>query len=211
MSEPVRVAVIDSGIHPTHPHVAPVAGGVRITADGTDDSWTDTLGHGTAVAGAIREKSPTLAIYAIKVFDGSLATSGSVLLRALDWCIAQQMTFINLSLGTLNAKYVPAFAERVGRAVRSGLTIVSAFDMSGAPAYPGSLSGVVGVKVDYDCPRDRYLRSTDGHTETYAASGFPRSIPGVPPHRNLHGISFAVANVTGLLAAQVEAGAWTEK
>jgi subtilisin family serine protease len=211
MNEPVRVAVIDSGIHPTHPHVTPIAGGVRITVDGTDDCWTDILGHGTAVAGAIREKSPTLAIYAVKVFDRSLATSGSLLLRALDWCITQQMTFINLSLGTLNAEYVPAFAERVGRAIRSGLTIVSAFDMNGAPAYPGSLSGVVGVKLDYDCPRDRYVRSSAADGDVYLASGFPRSIPGVPPHRNLHGISFAVANVTGLLAAQVEAGAWTEK
>lgn len=32
------------------------------------------------------------------------------------------------------------------------------------------------------------------------ASGYPRPIPGVPPERNLKGISFAVANVTGVLA-----------
>jgi subtilisin family serine protease len=211
LKEPIRVAVIDSGIHPTHPHVLPIAGGIRITAEGMDDSWTDTLGHGTAVAGAIREKSPTLAIYAVKVFDRSLVTSGSILLRALDWCIEAQMQFINLSLGTLNSEYVPDFAERVQRGARCGLTIISAYEMNGTPAYPGSLSGVIGVKVDYECPRDRYVCSTEDRKQVYAASGFPRDIPGVPPHRNLHGISFAVANVTGLLAAQVEAGAWTQK
>jgi hypothetical protein len=32
------------------------------------------------------------------------------------------------------------------------------------------------------------------------ASGYPRPIPGVSPERNLKGISFAVANVTGVLA-----------
>jgi hypothetical protein len=36
------------------------------------------------------------------------------------------------------------------------------------------------------------------------ASGFPRPIPGVPPERNLKGLSFAVANATGLLAVALE-------
>ena len=38
----------------------------------------------------------------------------------------------------------------------------------------------------------------------FAASGFPRSLPGVPPKRNLHGISFAVANMTGFVARACE-------
>jgi hypothetical protein len=37
-------------------------------------------------------------------------------------------------------------------------------------------------------------------------SGYPRPVPGVPPERNLKGISFAVANVTGLLAREMSAG-----
>ena len=36
------------------------------------------------------------------------------------------------------------------------------------------------------------------------ASGFPRPIPGVPPERNLKGLSFAVANATGLLALTLQ-------
>jgi hypothetical protein len=32
-------------------------------------------------------------------------------------------------------------------------------------------------------------------------------MPGVPPERNLHGISFAVANMTGLVARAVEGSA----
>jgi len=57
--------------------------------------------------------------------------------------------------------------------------------------------------VDWDCPRDEYRTSLlpDGRT-LYHASGFPRPIPGVAPERNLKGISFAVANVTGLLARE---------
>ena len=38
------------------------------------------------------------------------------------------------------------------------------------------------------------------------ASGFPRPVPGVPPERNLKGTSFAVANVTGVLARELVGG-----
>ena len=40
----------------------------------------------------------------------------------------------------------------------------------------------------------------------WRASPYPRPIDGVPPERNLKGLSFAVANVTGLLAAEVRPG-----
>ena len=48
-------------------------------------------------------------------------------------------------------------------------------------------------------------RETDHRKETpeglaVIASGYPRSVPGVPPAKNLHGISFAVANATGFVA-----------
>jgi hypothetical protein len=40
-----------------------------------------------------------------------------------------------------------------------------------------------------------------GSEPVFYASGFPRPIPGVTPEKNLKGLSFAVANVTGLVAA----------
>jgi hypothetical protein len=39
----------------------------------------------------------------------------------------------------------------------------------------------------------------------FLASGYPRAIPGVPPERNLNGISFAVANMAGVVARAREA------
>ena len=43
------------------------------------------------------------------------------------------------------------------------------------------------------------FRLEDGGV-VFRASGFARPIPGIDPRRNLHGISFAVANMTGFLA-----------
>ena len=64
---------------------------------------------------------------------------------------------------------------------------------------PGSLPGVLPVQLDADCPRDRYRAvDVDGVT-VFRASGFPRPIDGLPPERNLSGISFAVANMTGFV------------
>jgi subtilisin family serine protease len=199
-----RVAIIDSGVNPRHPHVGAVAGGVSVTAEGIGTDYLDRLGHGTAVAGAIREKSSRAEIFAVKVFERSLATTGNVLFRALDWCLDQEMTFINLSLGTLNQQYLAGFQERVGRAREVGVTIVSAYLMNEQRALPGSLPGVAGVVLDEACGRHEFREQQMNGQTVYAACGYPREIPGIPRERNLQGISFAVANVTGLLAAKID-------
>jgi subtilase family protein len=187
----MRIAIIDSGVHPGHPHVGEIAGGVEITLAGVSTDSIDRLGHGTAVAGAIREKAPDAELYAVKVFDRRLSANIGVILRALEWCREQGMDLVNLSLGTEN----PAHRESFVRILGHDLLVVSA-----ASALPGSLPGVIGVAADADCPRDAF-RYHDG---VFHASPYPRPIPGVPVDRNLHGISFAVANMTGLVARALQ-------
>jgi subtilisin family serine protease len=200
-----KIAVVDSGINPQHPHIGRIAGGISFShqKDGSCDpaDFLDRLGHGTAVAGAICEKAPSADIYAVKVFDRSPATSSTNLLAALAWCLDEHMHFINLSLGTVNPAYAGAFTKLVARAVKHNITIVAAYEMNGEPAYPGSLAGVIGVLMDNTCRRDEARVCERDGRKVWLAAGYPRSIPGVPPERNLYGISFAVANVTGILAA----------
>jgi len=194
----VKIAIIDSGVHATHPHVNGVAGGVAITRDCREQSdFTDRLGHGTAVTAVIREKAPQAEIFAVKIFHDSLATSINPLLHAIDWSVRHEMDFINLSLGTDNPEHEPALRAVLERVVNHKIRLIAAHDW-----LPGKLPGAIPVALDWECPRDSFRTSTlpDGRT-LYHASGYPRPIPGVPPERNLSGISFAVANVTGLLAA----------
>jgi hypothetical protein len=183
----MKIAIIDSGIHPGHPHVGAIAGAVEFTTAGESSDAIDRLGHGTAVAGAIREKMADAELFAVKVFDRRLTVNIGVILRALEWCREYRMDLVNLSLGTQN----PAHRGSFLRAIADDLLVVSA-----ASALPGSLPGVIGVASDPDCPRDAF-RYGDG---MFYASPYPRPIPGVPVDRNLHGISFAVANMTGLVA-----------
>ena len=200
-----RVAIIDSGIHAGHPHVGPVAGGVAIATDGSENGdFIDRLGHGTAVAAVIREKAPHADLFAVKIFDRKLSTDVHALVHAIRWCAARKMRWINLSLGTTNAEHTVLLQHAVDEAVAQGATIVSAFEHDGARWLPGSLPGAIPVLLDWDCPREECrIQVTDEGRKVYRASGYPRPIPGVPPERNLNGISFAVANVTGLLASKV--------
>jgi subtilisin family serine protease len=202
MSQAVRIAVIDSGVHADHPHVNGVTGGISITPDGREESnFVDRLGHGTAVTAVIREKAPNAAIFAVKIFHDSLATRIQPLLRAINWALENGMHLINLSLGTSNQEHEPVLLAALARAQAKGVLLIAAFEDSGVRWLPGALPGAVPVTLDWDCPRDQYRTSTlaDGRT-LYHASGYPRPLPNLPPERNLKGISFAVANVTGLLA-----------
>jgi subtilisin family serine protease len=202
----IRIAVIDSGVHADHPHVRGVAGGVAIHDDGTlDDDFVDRLGHGTAVAAAIREKAPGSDLLAVKVFWRTLATSVTTLVRAIDEACARGATIVNLSLGTPEHRHRAELADAVSRARAAGVFIVSAKEGTGGRWLPGDLAEVIPVHLDWACVRDGYRIMSENGRSIIVASGYPRDIPGVPRERNLKGISFAVANATGFVARALEA------
>jgi hypothetical protein len=83
--------------------------------------------------------------------------------------------------------------------------LVSACDTRHPQRFlPGALREVIAVDVDWDLPRDRYRIAASNGSRHFFASGYPRPLPGVPPARNLNGISFAVANMSGFVARACE-------
>ncbi|MGQ0646942.1 MAG: S8 family serine peptidase [Gemmatimonadaceae bacterium] len=195
----MRIAVIDSGIAAGHPHVGDVAGGIALVGDDPADI-ADRLGHGTAVAAAIREKAPQALLIAVRVLDRQLATSARILAQAISWAAGNGARLINLSLGTTNPAHTPLFEAALLVAAEHGALVVSARGEGELPWFPGSLRGVIGVTADDASPR-LSLGVTEGPLgRTIVTSPFPRPIPGVANERNLSGVSFAVANATGLLA-----------
>jgi subtilisin family serine protease len=204
----VRVAAIDSGVHAAHPHVGGVAGGVAIDEDGrVHGDYVDRLGHGTAVIAAIKEGAPDAEIYAVKVFDRALSTRIATLIAAIDWSARHGMHVVNLSLGTARVEHEEALRDAVARAAARGVVMVAAAEDEGVRWLPGSLPGVIGVQLDANCPRHEYRVTGINGSTRFLASGFPREIPDVPPQRNLNGISFAVANMSGFVARARERAA----
>src|SRR5437016_6171577 len=107
----MKIAIIDSGINPEHPHVGGITSSVCIAGADT----VDHLGHGTAVAGAIREKSSDAELFAVKVFDRRLSANIATIIRALEWSRAQRVDIINLSLGTRNPAHQPLFEAALAK------------------------------------------------------------------------------------------------
>lgn len=191
----LKIAIIDSGVHAAHPHINGVAGGVAVTRDCREEAdYTDRIGHGTAVAAVIREKAPHAELFAVKIFHERLSSPIEPLVYAIDWSLGQGVNMINLSLGTDNPAHAEVLRSALQRVATAGALLVAAHGW-----LPGALPGAISVELDWECPRSE-LRSGIGGA-TYRASGYPRPIPGVPVVQNLKGISFAVANVTGLLAS----------
>lgn len=201
----VRVAIVDSGVHASHPHVGRIAGGIAIDNEGVQHAdFVDRLGHGTAVTAAIREKAVDAELFAVKVFDRALSTSIASLVDGIDWAAQHGMHVVNLSLGTPRREHEAALGGAVARAVAANLLVIAARQDAGQSWLPGGLPGVLPVEVDWTLPRDQYRSALVDRVTVFYTSGFARDIPGVPPERNLHGISLAVANMTGLVARAIE-------
>jgi subtilisin family serine protease len=200
----IAIAVIDSGIHAAHPHVNGIAGGIAFDADGREHAdVVDRLGHGTAVAAAIRDQAPDADLFAVRIFDRALSSNIGALVKAIDWAARSGIDIANLSLGSSKREHKPILQAAVAAAVARGLIIVAAGEDEGVEYLPGSLPGVVPVQVDWTLSR-RELRIVEVEGGwVIRASGLPREIPGVPPSRNLHGVSFAVANASGIIARTI--------
>jgi len=202
----VRVAIVDSGVHAAHPHVNGIEQGVAIRADGSlDDDFVDRLGHGTAIAAAIRDIAPDAALMAIKIFWQTLATDVRSLVYGIDEACRRHARIINLSLGTSNPAHRAQLQAAVDRASQHGAIVVAAGEDDGTVWLPGTIANVIAAHLDWAIPRNEYRILELNDRLVVSASGYPRDIPGVPREKNLKGLSFAVANATGFVARALEA------
>lgn len=127
----VRICIIDSGVDFGHPDLAGTAAtdpeGRILSADFTGTDLTDTLGHGTGVAGNIASQgrqvyqvadpglppvyhrilglAPAVKLMSAKVFDTRVPGGGgweSSIIAAMEWAVANGAHILNLSLGGAN-------------------------------------------------------------------------------------------------------------
>jgi subtilisin len=165
---PIDIAVLDTGIDPSHPDLN-VVGGFDCSGSG---SWVDRHGHGTHVAGIIgaRDNStgvvgvaPGARLWAVKVFGDNGTGYVSWLICGLDWVASNAATIrvANYSGGasgtdTPNCGGTSDPLHRaVCRVVQAGVTLVVAAGNDGKDAsntipaaYPEVIA--VGAIVDTD-------------------------------------------------------------
>jgi flavin-dependent dehydrogenase len=131
------------------------------------------------------------------IFRRRLETHVDTLLGAIEWASSETLDLLNLSLGCTEEGRAPEFVAACARAREVGLVIVAAQESSGEPSLPGRLDGVIAVEGNHELEADA-IRYENG---VFAASSWARELPGLPKERNVHGVSLAVAHVTGMAAA----------
>jgi subtilisin family serine protease len=208
---PLRIGIIDTGVNPWHSHVRGAVSGLRIFLNDEgkireDDDFRDLVGHGTAVAGILRQGLPDADLFVVRVFDESLQSYPSLVARALFRAAAQGCSIINLSLGMPPGPGAEVLTEACRTVQEAGCLLVAAGHREKAGLLPASLPGVTGViAADHLRPGDIAVCPEQAYS--HQASGWPRDLKGLPPGANLWGNSFACARVTLAFALNMMAEA----
>jgi Subtilase family len=231
----VRVAVIDTGINVTETdwHTSWLRG-IEIEPTNTDplravrgDNFLDSgAGHGTFVAGIIRQIAPNARVEVLRALDsdglGSEEAVACAILRA-----AEHADIINLSLGTETYKDRPPVAlEAALELIPEHIVVIAAAGNDGSerPNWPAAFKRVTAVAgLDSDLQPTKWSNhgswvnvSTQGEgiVSTYVvgteandpdADG-PETFEGPHPWALWTGTSFAAPQIAGLLARDGKVG-----
>jgi len=199
-----NIAIIDSGVNHRHIHVNGVQGGLSFDLNAAgrvvkEIDFSDTIGHGTAIAGIIKGKVPAARLFALKIFHAELNAPALLLLAALEFAIDQEMKIICLSLGIEKEKYRAALKKLCQNAYNKKIVILAAARSPNDLVLPSAFDTVIGVYWNTECQGNDLLYHP-GKPAEFGAHGRPRAIPGLAQERNFRGNSFAVAHVAARVA-----------
>jgi hypothetical protein len=217
------IAIIDTGIDPTHPelNVYKQVSFVPGTSTANDDN-----GHGTAVAGIVAAEgrvgavgiAPGARLWAVKVLDRTGTGSMSSIIEGIDYVTqnAGQIDTANLSFGCKCTS--SALDTAINNAVAAGVTFVVAAGNSGEDASlwsPASNPNVITVAAiadsDGKCgglgPQTPY--GPDDSLASFSNFGSKVTIaaPGVNIHTTYIGSSYATLSGTSVAAPFVTGAA----
>ena len=165
--EPVKVAIVDSGVDCSLPDLQPQIAKSKSFVGGS--ACVDTLGHGTIVAGEIAGALNTAGVVGLAYSSQLLvakvvAADGTIPLKAeaaaIRWAVKQGARVVNLSFGAVRDPLDPALdgyskleAQAVNYAVWKGAVVVAAAGNSDEAyttpwpyaSWPAALPHVIGV------------------------------------------------------------------
>ncbi|MGJ0391087.1 S8 family serine peptidase [Microbacterium sp. CGR1] len=170
--EGIVVAVVDSGIDASNPHLAGVViGGVDLVGDGERaDGMSDTTGHGTAIAGQIAAQqvpgsgvvglAPDARLLSVRVFrsnqqqdvDKGYGPTSQRIADGIHWAADNGADIINVSMSqssdSAELRAAVEHAAAVGAlVVASGGNRASDADAADAARYPAAYEQALGVSA----------------------------------------------------------------
>jgi thermitase len=205
-TEPVLIAVLDTGIDALHEDLAgKVAAEMNFSSSGTAN---DVYGHGTSVAGIIAADAendigingiaPAALLLNVKVADDSGRCKAEALAQGIIWAADNGAQVINISLEIRD--YSNELQEAVDYAWEKGAVIIAAAgnDGSSTPVYPAAFDNCLAVTAVKDDNTPVPLANY-GDWVNVAAPGYKiyTALPG-NSYGYRYGTSFAAACISGL-------------
>ena len=145
----IKVAIVDNGIDVNHPFLKEriVAGYTPFNKGTSPEDYQDHQGHGSHVAGIVRQVAPDAELMAVRVFpneegNGEAATL-DVVAAGIRWAIDNGAKVINLSLGGASAPTSFRKVFEYGASKGVLFAIASGNERSFDPLIPAAYAGAV--------------------------------------------------------------------
>lgn len=214
----VLVAVIDTGISPSHPQlldaVLPGENFIDAGGDTTDSASGSMSGHGTYVAGLIALVAPEAKLLPLVAMDENGRANQFAVAKAIYHAIDHGADVINLSLGSTTESEL--ILDAIHEARELGIAVVAAAGNRGSNVpreYPGAAGDLIcvaatdelDIKASFSSYHHQVLLCAPG-TSVADESGVPdpaRSIYSTMPgdtYGTWGGTSFSTAFVSGAAA-----------
>lgn len=205
--DPVKVAVVDTGIDVKHPDLVDnIKGGVSTV--GYTKSYNDDNGHGSHVAGIIAALDnsigvvgvgPKIDLYAVKALDRRGSGYLSDIIEGLEWAINNGMQVVNMSLGTTSN--VQSFHDAVKKVAQVGIIqVAAAGNNGGSVLYPAAYPEVIAVSAIDNNDIIASWSSRGPEIDLAAPGTNIYSTYKGSTYKTLSGTSMAAPHVTGVAA-----------
>ena len=134
-------------------------------------NYPKTLTHGTLCAAIISEMTRYYhEINSIKVKVKNKNGKIEALISAIDYCVANNIDVINLSMGSTSLDDEISLREATKQAYNAGIIVVAAHSNENKKTYPASFEQVIGVRHSEKARNGIYHRKGDLNSDfcTYA-------------------------------------------
>lgn len=171
----VRVAVIDDGVSTdVYPFLTHLSDSIEITAAGIIKiSPTNGRTHGTLCAAIIKLYAPETEIVSVKVLNSETGM-GKVwkIRKALEWCLENQITVINLSAGSFSFQEKERLRKVFSKLEEKGIPLICAWPNNERFSIYTDFTWTVSVEREKTLCENQY-KSRNGHflqADFYASS-----------------------------------------
>ncbi len=205
----IKIAVLDSGVDVTHPMLE----GLRLEDDlaiierdsrlaVVPGEGRDVYGHGTAIAGIIRQLAPEAKIGSFRALGDQLRSRTLIIREAALQALERGYHILNCSFGCAREDHALTYKDWIDEAYLRDRHIVAASNNQDFTRreWPGHFPTVITVTFAR-CERADALYCRKGHLVEFAARGADIDVAWLcGGSKRVTGSSFAAPHVAGLLA-----------